>query len=194
MTSVASAAERIYLGMDVSRDKIAVAVLWPGEDVPAVEVISHDGEMVRRLIGKFADRSVLAACYEAGPGGYELYRQLAAAGVACDVVAPALIPKGAANRVKTDLLTELLNVSAAQASWLSQQPTAGMSGRSESPGRCGPVASPVATETGHTRLPRYRPEDESGQPVLPYCLNMATERPSPEDAATARRNGPSVSG
>ena len=102
MTSVASAAERIYLGMDVSRDKIAVAVLRPGEDVPAVEVISHDGEMVRRLISKFADRSVLAACYEAGPGGYELYRLLAAAGVACDVVAPALIPKAAAHRVKTD--------------------------------------------------------------------------------------------
>ena len=102
MTSVAPAAERIYLGMDVSRDKIAVAVLRPGEDVPAVEVISHDGEMVRRLIGKFADRSVLAACYEAGPGGYELYRLLAAAGVACDVVAPALIPKAAADRVKTD--------------------------------------------------------------------------------------------
>ena len=102
MTSVAPAAERIYLGMDVSRDKIAVAVLRPGEDVPAVEVISHDGEMVRRLIGKFADRSVLAACYEAGPGGYELYRLLASMGVACDVVAPALIPKGAADRVKTD--------------------------------------------------------------------------------------------
>jgi transposase len=88
MTSVAPAAERIYVGMDVSRDKIAVAVLRPGEDVPAVEVISHDGEMVRRLIGKFADRSVLAACYEAGPGGYELYRLLAAADVACGVVAP----------------------------------------------------------------------------------------------------------
>ena len=102
MTSVAPAAERIYVGMDVSRDKIAVAVQRPGEDVPAVEVISSAGEIVRRLIGKFADRSVLAACYEAGPGGYELHRLLAAAGVACDVVAPALIPKAAANRVKTD--------------------------------------------------------------------------------------------
>ena len=102
MTSVASAGERIYLGMDVSRDKIAVAVLQPGADVPAVEQISSDGEMVRRLIGKFADRSVLAACYEAGPGGYELYRLLASMGVACDVVAPALVPKGAADRVKTD--------------------------------------------------------------------------------------------
>ena len=102
MISVAPAGERIYLGMDVSRDQIAVAVLWPGQDVPAVEVISSDGEMVRRLVGKFADRSVLAACYEAGPGGYELYRLLASMGVACDVVAPALIPKGAADRVKTD--------------------------------------------------------------------------------------------
>ena len=46
-------------------------------------------------------RPVLAACYEAGPGGYELCRLLASAGVACDVVAPALIPKGAADRVKT---------------------------------------------------------------------------------------------
>jgi transposase len=106
MTSVALAAERICLGMDVSRDKIAVAVLRPGQDVPAVEVISHDGKMVRRLIGKFADGSVLAACYEAGPGGHELYRLLASMGVACDVVAPSLIPKGAADRVKTDLLTE----------------------------------------------------------------------------------------
>ena len=65
-----------------------------------MEVISNDSEMVRRLIGKFADRSVLAACYEAGPGGYELYRLLAAAGVACDMVVPALIPKAAADRVR----------------------------------------------------------------------------------------------
>ena len=61
MTSVASAAEGIYLGMDVSRDTIAVAVLRPGADVPAVELISSDPEIVRRLIGKFADRSVLTA-------------------------------------------------------------------------------------------------------------------------------------
>ena len=52
-----------------------------------MELISSDPERVRRLIGKFADRSVLAACYEAGPGGYELCRLLAAAGVACNVVA-----------------------------------------------------------------------------------------------------------
>jgi len=130
MTSVAPAAERIYVGMDVSRDTIAVAVLRPGEDGPAVELISNDGEMVRRLIRKFADRSVLAACYEAGPGGYELYRLLTSMGVACDVVAPALIPKAAADRVKTDLLTELPDVSAVQAARASLWPIVGLSRRS----------------------------------------------------------------
>src|SRR5260370_28131494 len=101
MISVAPAAERIYVGMDVSRDKIAVAVVRPGEDVPAVEVISHDGEMVRRLIGKFADRSVLAACYEAGPGGYELDRLLAAGGEAPALGAPAPDPQAPAHPART---------------------------------------------------------------------------------------------
>jgi transposase len=41
-------------------------------------------------------------CYEAGPGGYELYRLLTSMGVDCEVVAPSLIPKGSSDRVKTD--------------------------------------------------------------------------------------------
>lgn len=44
----------------------------------------------------------LRVCSEAGPTGYELYRLLAGMGVACDVVAPALIPRRAGDRVKTD--------------------------------------------------------------------------------------------
>jgi transposase len=41
-------------------------------------------------------------CYEAGPCGYVLYWQLMALGVACEVVAPTLIPVKAGDRVKTD--------------------------------------------------------------------------------------------
>jgi transposase len=55
---------------------------------------------------------------------------------------------------KTDLLTELPNVSAVQARCAPRQPTTRMSGRSESPGRRGAVVSQIATETGHTRLNR----------------------------------------
>ena len=58
----------------------------------------------RRCGGSSAggDPSVLRSCYEAGPGGYDLYRLLTAMGVACDVVAPSLIPKGGSDKVKTD--------------------------------------------------------------------------------------------
>jgi transposase len=44
----------------------------------------------------------LRACYEAGPTGYVLYWQLTALGVACEVVAPTLIPVKAGDRVQTD--------------------------------------------------------------------------------------------
>jgi transposase len=45
-------------------------------------------------VGRFPDRPVLRAWYEAGPGGYDLHRLLASIGVACQVVALSLIPKG----------------------------------------------------------------------------------------------------
>jgi transposase len=44
----------------------------------------------------------LRACYEAGPTGYVLYWQLTQLGVACDVIAPSLVPTKAGDRVKTD--------------------------------------------------------------------------------------------
>jgi transposase len=95
-------AELIHLGMDVSVNMIVVGVLHPGEEMPVVDRIFHDEESIRRLIGRFADRRALSACYEAGPGGYELYRLLSSMGVACEVIAPSLIPKGSSDRVKTD--------------------------------------------------------------------------------------------
>lgn len=41
-------------------------------------------------------------CYEAGPTGYGLARQLHAMGIACSVIAPSLIPKAPGDKVKTD--------------------------------------------------------------------------------------------
>ena len=101
MSSMPSA-ELIHLGMDTSMNTIVVGVLRPGEEIPVVDRIFNDEESIRRLIGRFADRRMLSACYEAGPGGYELYRLLTSMGVACEVVAPSLIPKGSSDRVKTD--------------------------------------------------------------------------------------------
>src|SRR6266516_7301378 len=102
MTSVSSVAELIHLGMDTSVKEIVVAVLRPGEEIPVVDRIPGDEESVRRLIGRFPDRRLLSAGYEAGPGGYELHRLLTSMGVGCEVVAASLIPRRAGDRVKTD--------------------------------------------------------------------------------------------
>ena len=102
MSSVTSPAGAIHLGMDTSKNTIVVGVLMPGEEIPVADRIFSDEAAIRRLIGRFPDRGLLRACYEAGPGGYDLYRLLTSMGVACDVVAPSLIPKGGSDRVKTD--------------------------------------------------------------------------------------------
>ena len=57
---------------------------------------------IRRFIDRLGGPQGLAVCYEAGPGGFALWRLLRRIGVACDVVAPSLVPVRAGDRVKTD--------------------------------------------------------------------------------------------
>ena len=103
MSSVASPEGLIHLGMDTSKNTIVVATLLPGEESPVTDRIFNEEEAIRRLVGRFPDRSVLRACYEAGPTGYELCRLLRSLGVACEVIAPSLIPTAPGDRrVKTD--------------------------------------------------------------------------------------------
>jgi transposase len=52
-------------------------------------------EMVKR-------RATFHFCYEAGPTGYELYRQIIGLGHRCEVVAPSLILRRPGDRVKTN--------------------------------------------------------------------------------------------
>ncbi len=91
-----------FIGLDLHRDSIAIALLRPGEHVPLEQHIANTPEAVRQQLRRWGDPSALRVCYEAGPTGYELQRQLAAAGVDCAVIAPALIPKRPGQRVKTD--------------------------------------------------------------------------------------------
>ena len=102
MRSVSLLRGPVHLGMDVAKDAIAVGILAWGEEVPVVERIAHDAVSVSRLVARFGDPARLRACYEAGPTGYELHRLLLSMGVACDVVAPALIPRRPGDRIKTD--------------------------------------------------------------------------------------------
>jgi transposase len=91
-----------FVGLDVDADTIAVAVAEAAGEVRSFGIIPNRLESIRKLIGKLAPAGTLKCCYEAGPTGYVLYWQLTQLGVACEVIAPSLIPTKAGERVKTD--------------------------------------------------------------------------------------------
>ena len=95
---------RIYVGLDVHKATIAVAVARGSRgDVAYHGEIENTPAKVRRLIKRLSPHGeVLNVCYEAGPCGYGLYRELTAQGHDCEVVAPSLIPRKAGERLKTD--------------------------------------------------------------------------------------------
>ncbi len=70
-------------------------------EVPVIDRFRNEEGPVRHLAGRLGGPAGLRACYEAGPCGFGLRRLLASMGVACDVVAPSLIPRRAGDRVKT---------------------------------------------------------------------------------------------
>jgi transposase len=95
----------LFVGLDVSKLKIAVAVAdgVRGGEVRFYGDIASDPASVSTIVEKLAKRgAVLHFCYEAGPTGYELYRQITEMGHDCVVVAPSLIPKRPGERVKTN--------------------------------------------------------------------------------------------
>jgi transposase len=95
----------VCVGLDTHKTKIAVAVAEPGcsGEVRFHGEITNQPDVVRRLIERLADKhGRLKVCYEAGPCGYGLQRQITALGHDCTVVAPSLVPVRAGNRVKTN--------------------------------------------------------------------------------------------
>jgi len=93
-----------YVGMDAHKETINLALLAPGSTKPLEWKTTTEPQAVRRLVRKIKKSapSEVVACYEAGPCGFALQRQLEGLGVRCIVIAPALIPKRAGDRVKTD--------------------------------------------------------------------------------------------
>src|SRR6185436_11877915 len=78
------------------------AVLLPGQRTPALHPLTSDSPTILRFIERVRRAGPVQCCYEAGPCGFELQRALVAADIACDVIAPALIPRRPGDRVKTD--------------------------------------------------------------------------------------------
>ena len=95
----------VFIGMDVSKDRHAVAVADDGRDgeVRYFGEIGSDGGSVRRFVRKLERPGAqLRFCYEAGPTGYGLQRLIEGLGHECAVIAPSLIPRRPGERVKTN--------------------------------------------------------------------------------------------
>src|SRR6201998_2857273 len=94
-----------FVAFDVAKKKPAVASAEEGRagKVRFLGDVENSWLPIERTIKRLADRyDRLHVCFEAGPTGYGLYRQIQALGHDCMVVAPALIPKRAGERIKTN--------------------------------------------------------------------------------------------
>jgi len=97
--------ELLYLGLDVHAENIAVALAEAGRDgeVRNYGEIPNTFHSVEKLLRKLGQPDKeLRVCYEAGPCGFVLARFLKKKGIACDVIAPSLTPKGSGDKIKTD--------------------------------------------------------------------------------------------
>jgi transposase len=91
---------RSLVGLDVHATKIVAAVL--DAETGEVRCFTMSGETEKTAEFCAGLPGPVRACYEAGPTGYGLARELTTRRVECVVAAPSKIPRGAGDRVKTD--------------------------------------------------------------------------------------------
>ena len=94
----------LYVGMDVHKESIAIAVLRDfSRNTEFERQIRNEPAQINKFFKRLLDKGEsMICCYEAGPTGFMLYRQLEEMGISCYVAAPALLPKKPGDRIKTD--------------------------------------------------------------------------------------------
>src|SRR5262245_24236253 len=97
----------LYLGLDVHKDSITIAVADPGSkgEIRLFGNISNDLHALEKAINRLRKGhpgANLETAYEAGPCGFVIARRLKQLNVPCLVAAPSLIPKQPGSPFKTD--------------------------------------------------------------------------------------------
>lgn len=98
MTESSWSSATVHVGLDVHSASIRLAAV-SADELLDERTLPYDPEAVVRAVSRWPR---VRCCYEAGPTGYGLARGLRARGIACDVVAPGLVPVRPGDRVKTD--------------------------------------------------------------------------------------------
>lgn len=93
-----------YVGIDAHKKDLFIAMLMGNQTTPVTWQLANEPPAVRRLVRKLEREAPgpVLMCYEAGPCGYALQRQVTTARVTCQVIAPALIPRKPGERIKTN--------------------------------------------------------------------------------------------
>ena len=96
-----------YVALDDHKRKHQVAVLLPGveRDDAVTWRVENTPAGIRKMVRKVLKMAPgdVRFCYEAGPNGYVLQRQISKFdGVTCVVMAPSRTPRRPGERVKTD--------------------------------------------------------------------------------------------
>jgi transposase len=95
-----------FIGMDVHKDTIVVAVTATGDVGKATPygTFPNTAAALEKLVKRLqqAGGGPLKFCYEAGPCGYGVHRSLTKLGEDCMVVAPSMIPRKSGDRQKND--------------------------------------------------------------------------------------------
>ena len=92
-----------YVGLDVHKESIAIAVAAPGRGTP--RFVGTTGPQLNELLkalGRLGRPNQLLLTYEAGPCGFTLARQLVKHGYACEIAAVTKTPRKPGERIKTD--------------------------------------------------------------------------------------------
>ena len=93
-----------YVGVDAHKKDLFIAMLIGEQTTPVTWQLANEPNAVRRLVRKLERDAPgpVRMCYEAGPTGYALQRQVTTPRVSCQVIAPGLIPRKPGERIKTN--------------------------------------------------------------------------------------------
>jgi transposase len=93
-----------FVGIDVHKKDLFIAMLVGNATTPVTWTVPNEPNAVKRLVRKLERDAPgpVRVCYEAGPCGYALQRQMTTKRVSCQVIAPSLIPRKPGERIKTN--------------------------------------------------------------------------------------------